>query len=423
MLDYESIFDGDLKPGENVKNLYVGRFDEKPGIIVTDNGEFPTLWWGEILIYTDGDENNATIQQLRRLAMYGQLQNPDDDPRIGVISLSSILPPEEAPAYEQSISDIQLQLHYAALTDIDLPDVAELDDDESLDIPESDPVFPRVEQITASFSWQVENIDPQKFTLWVENLMTGDMIDPVLEVVKRVSLASLNINFFLAGTAGPPPEPSYSLPSNCPPGPFDCPTGFFDVLRFLPVRFVNASSASLQDDNVQNSGKSLEALCLDQIDRVCEVWRNKSCLDLYIPLDIIPGNPNFALCTPVKEVTIKNSGFAIVDAIEIYLVNQLVRWANGGITHNANQASAYCILGINKMIENPYLLAHELCHVLGLSHPNAGGLVDGDLNTIAQPGNQNPPNQSWNNLQIFIDPAFPLNPLVRTTAIPDCFRP
>lgn len=422
MLDYETIFEGDIQPNENVQNLYVGSFHEKPGAIVTDMGEFPADWWGEILLYTDGDESNVNIRQIRRVAMYGQLKNPENDTRIGVISLSSILPPDEALIYEQNTAAFQLQLHYAALTEVGLPDLAELKDDDALDITNTDPVFPPVEQITASFSWQVENIGSQQFTLWVENLKTEGLTIPILEVVKQVSLAPLNIDFFLAGTGDPLPKPSYSLPSNCPPIPPDCPLGFFDVIRYLPLRFINASSATLQNDNVQNSGKSLEILCREQIDKVCEVWRNKSCLDIFVPSDIISGNSAFALCAPIGEVTIKNSGFAIVDAIEIYLVDQLVRWPNGGITHDANQASAYCILGTNKMVENSYLLAHELCHVMGLSHPGKGGVIDGDLDTIAQPGNPNPSDQSWNNLQIFIDPTFPLNPLVRTTTTPDCFR-
>ena len=433
----ERFFEGNFPPGENIQDLYIGWFDAKPGTIKTDKGTFPASWWGEILVYADADEEDVTIRQLRRVAMYGQLNNPDDDPRIGVISLSSTISPYEATIGKQNASDFQLQLHYAALTDLDQQEDDEyLYDEEYLDDKAQethgeDYFFPQVEQIRATLSWQVENRESQEFTLWVEDLSAKELTEPILAVVEQVSLEPRNIVFELAGTGHQRSEPTYSLPSNCPPGPSDCPPGVTDVVRILPIRFINSSSATLADNDVQNSGKSLEDICKEQIGGVCKVWRDKSCLDVDIVQEIISGDPDFAVCGPLAEVTIKHSGFAHLDEIEIYLVDRLVRWPNGGVTHNANQASAYCILATERMVENPYLLAHELSHVMGLADFGKSGTVVGERDTVAHPGRPNPQapedfwqeNQSWHNLQIFTDPTISLNSKVRTTAIPDCFRP
>jgi len=445
MIEDDPIYADDFHSGEEIRNLYIGRFDAKRGVIVTDDQdggvkEHPAVWWGAIWLYAESDESNTDIRQLGRVSMYGQLVYPDDDPRIGTLSLASIVRPRDAPYELGEEFGFQWELHYAQLTRMDYPD--ELDNLTESDLQritnnvlEQDPVSPRTEQISGLFTPQIVSPGSQQFTLLINNLETGEFIESVLGVVLSARLDPLDVEFYLSGTGDLSPKPTYSLPSHCQPPEFDdCnPATNKNDINFLPIYFINSSSYSLQDSDVMGTGLALEELCLDQIKGACLVWRKKSCLELIIvQQEIVPGNSAFAECGPLSEISIKNSINYPGEAIEIFLVDQLTNRPNGGITHDEKKPSAYCILALEKMIENPYLLAHELCHIIGLSHPGIKKGIEGSIQTVAHAGNPVVPELGWKhwqqyqseqNLGVFTNWEFPLNSIVTPIRSPDCFRP
>jgi hypothetical protein len=111
------------------------------------------------------------------------------------------------------------------------------------------------------------------------------------------------------------------------------------------------------------------------------VWRNKAALDLVVQTEIDEGAPaekdNFFEMTMSDSSRLDGSSHNSVGHIEIYLVDRLRNWrltgieiTGGGVTLNCGEASACCILEVSMLAGNPFLLSHELGHVLGLDHPD-----------------------------------------------------
>jgi hypothetical protein len=401
---------------DNIKDLYIGRIDQTLGGIRTKQGEADFFWTGETLLYVKPDDEQLTVQ-IRRVAFHGTLVDPAWDERLGVVSLSSTI--EEGQVYGV-VGDarVRLQLHYAELSRQTHERLKEYDspDDE-------DATFPFVEEVEATLSWEIKERNAENFWLAV-NLEMKELIAGETRIVEGLRLAytPVLVRFILAGTGEPRPKPTYSLPSNCPPLPLDCAEDTGSVTRTLAIRFVDLSS---QDQN-----HDLAQLCRNQIEGVCDVWRSKSCLDLDVEHEIVQGSMpdrnKYKICTKQKEGEIQNAGYADPNALDIYLVDKLTTRIGGGVAHDSNQASCYIILEVGKLGGNLYLLAHELCHAVGLSHPGTQpftGWFVGSAASIAQPGTPNSPAQSWHNLRVFTVTTHPLNPLLQTTTTPDCFRP
>jgi hypothetical protein len=262
------------------------------------------------------------------------------------------------------------------------------------------------------------------------DFVAEELIEAELGVVQGVHLQAIGVLFQLVGTGEPRPKPTFTLRSNCdpPPPPHDCP----DVwTRTLTLKVVNLSHTYDTADAADRT--ALEAICNTQLDRVCEVWRNRATLDLNVQsvieqpdADADGDNPlkkAYCNCSHGEEGSIHTIGFASDEHIEIYLVDALTARTGGGIAHDCNEASAYCILEVGRMATNDYLLAHELCHVVGLGHPDGTAGIPGSPNSIAEPGAYNPSRHTLYNMRIFTDPSFPLNPKVLDTSLPDCFRP
>ena len=407
-------------------NLFVGQIEEAYGFIKTDeHGDeekgHSALFWGSVVLRLNL-EGGYRVQGIERISLYGRLEKPDLDERIGTFSLASSLPAIEKQDQElllkQSINDIQMQLHYRALTE-ELEPLYE----------EEDVLVPSVELLAVNASWT--EIDPLTKTdvTMTYNFTASNLIDAKLGVIQGITLNE-PITFQQVGNSEPPSEPKNTLTSHCAPPPAaSCPDIY---VRSLKLKFINFSKkydlAKLADK------KALEALCNSQLSAACEIWRKKSALQLWPLTQIVHPSPQPDGSTPLKNRFFKanrgdrgamNRYFASTTRIEIYLIDELINFngEGGGTTINVNQASAYCILEVGSMENNSQLLAHELCHVMGLGHPDGSFGIPSSFNSIAEPSTPNSTDQTWFNLRIFTDSSIPLNPKVTPTSWSACYSP
>ncbi len=432
------------KPFDDIEDLYIAQIVKAPGSIEivkspgsgqTETETLPAIFSGEMLLYGRIKDETFVVERLRRIALYGSpMEKRADDPIVtlslaGPLAETVIQPPSPA----GSIEYVPLQLHYADLS-MRLPPLSE----------SQDAVFPQVERIAASVTWEpADKADPSAVNLEV-SLIADKQVVVTLGTVRTVILEPIVLRFQLAGSGSPKPAAAHhSLPTNClPPPGGPCGPGLSTVTRLLPIKFVNFST--------QFSLSTVETMCKTQLcgvplvtgdcppvaGGVCEVWRNKAALDLTIQstIDNATAHTGYHEIDQTQETGptgIQTLGYYYPNAplIVVYLVDALLDRPGGGISHDCGQASAYSILDLNKMGANPYLLAHELGHVLGLYHPDESTKpYPGSWESVMKASGAFSPNPSANtlyNCRIFTAgmAGSPLNPIVTTTNINDCFRP
>jgi hypothetical protein len=441
---------------DSVRNLYVGLFEQAKGSVqsLIQTGEPPpgAIMWGEVLVYGHIENETFVVERLRRVALYGTLENLDEgseeSERIGIFSLAG--PLEEPVVQEGSIENFSQQLHYAALS-------SELDPFVAID----DATFPQMEQMAATLTWSQEGKPDEKVVQLVVSL-TSSLVEETqkLGVVQVITLDPINIVFYRAGSGAPKPTtPLRSLQGNCLP-PAACPSPNQDVMR-LPLKFVNFSTNSggpnngglpydCNDPLSYEPPPDIESICNAQIDKVCEVWRNKAALqlDVQIQLETISDGPVLVTCQEIQAYAdfntidlnaIRSPIFSHnnVNYVEVYLVNSIIYSTPGGgetgggiafFSSDNNTASTVCFLEVAAARVNPYLLSHELGHMLGLAHPDGSyGIMDSSLGSILEPAPNppyNPPYNTLYNCRIFDDSNIgSLNPIVSTTTVDDCFHP
>jgi hypothetical protein len=406
---------------DNLENLYISRIDQMFGSI---NGRRPISLKGEILLYGRTEGNVFIVEQLRRLALYGTLQQSPNGDRLGVISLAGPLTYPEL-ALDQdpkagAIYNLNLQLHYRAL---------------SIEGPNSlqEAIFPRVEVLTADLTWtQAGELNGQEVKLTI-GLPISKLVDGWLGLVDTMTLDEAPCSFYLPGAGPSNQNQKHNSLHGCIDGS-PCTQGATNFGRLLPLRFINVCGIP---------SSQLEQGCQKQIDGVCEVWRNKAALGPVVEPNIQPGN-NLGDITPTTAQKLRST---TASHVNVYLVQGFDYDATGGgDTKDGGQASAYCMLQAN-LLSNPsnrYLLAHELGHVLGISHPTGSDVISypaatatgvnvhrGERNSVMQPGINSMRNTS-RNLQIFTtwpSPTAtggnmtPLNAIVSAAPWCDNFHP
>jgi hypothetical protein len=412
---------------DDIKNLFIGQIRQAKGTIQTDVDKLSAIFQGEVLIYGHAEGDIFIIERMRRVVIYGWAIDQQADPRIGVLSLAgrSTESKLNRGLGEGAIEELALLLHYAALTN-KLPPLYESDD----------AMFPQVEQALGRLTWEQEG-PADDHTVQLELTFDfGTLVDKKLGIVQGVSFDRITVPFNRAGTGAPRPKPHFSLQSNCPTSTAPC--GEETQTRVLPIKFVSFSELRTLAE--------VEAICQNQINGVCEVWRNKAALDLSVQATIDEGTEDqkadFSAPDRTQESSLDLTGFASGDSIEVYVVDELVNRSGGGMAYGCGWGGAYCILDLNVATANPRLLAHELGHIIGLDHPGSSACYPGSSGSIMEPtgtgGGVIVPNPDINtrfNCRIFTDLPEPLsgalndpclislNPIITTTATTDCFRP
>jgi hypothetical protein len=436
------------QPFDGIENLYIGHIDELAGFI-NGQDELETPFKGELLLDGQAEGGVFEIKRFRRLALYGRLREPpigdEEKPdRIGVISLAGPLRDttlKPNPKGGVDVENLRLQLHYRALSDPEeLPPRFRSGDAE----------FPEVEEIAAKLTlrWEQDGgPDEPEVRLAIE-LHIDELVTRWLGLVEEITFDPFVRPFRLAGHGLPGFQVSKrnSL-HGCPDPGGDCgndadynkiPTS---LLR-LPLKFINVSKKNLDDEQEKIK---LKTACQGQIDGVCVVWRNKAALRLDVEPEIDDAKTLknlYEVVNPEKAKTLPADYAASISApspdpypdhVEVYLVEKLEGFTGscgGGATYDDGQASAFCILQVNQLNVRKNLLAHELGHVLGVSHPGDEP-CPGSRTSIMHPpppGFEFPTKNTRQNCRVitkFKDipccTSSPLNPIVTGTGEKDLF--
>ncbi len=422
------------------RNLFASRIHEASGFVQTNDEPLSASFWGEILLHGHFEDDRFIIEQVRRVALYGSLNKPAEDLRIGTFSLLGSLTDvtilqDQNDSYRWIIENLHMRLHYAALTKEAPPFKTG-----------TDGVIPQVEEIKGHIIWTQDKESTEKQVLFtIEEFVLSNLVKQVLET-KTVEVIGLNQHqLAFSGMRTEPYEldsKANSLPPDCGlSSDIFCPGTLNETFqRELPIKFISFSLSRTFDQ--------VDAICQDLIQRVCdEVWGLKGALNLKIETMLVDGTTPqknaYANCNMADESQLPSPpdppggpSYGSVNHVEVYMVDALVARDGGAVTRDLGMGSVYCILEVAMADENEYLLAHELCHVLGLAHSDeTGDPVPGSADSIADPddpiGSPVPNDNTRYNLRIF-DPYFDsnyLNPMVLHKVdslgawIPDCFHP
>jgi hypothetical protein len=413
------------EPFDDVRQLYVGRVREGWGKLNLKSGELVIVHVrGEILLEGTPQEGEVQTRRVRRIALYGWAVDETDETRndIGVFSLTGpvqrVVAQFEKPGSREGV---ELHLHYRALRG-----------EPSL---ESDVVFPPIEKLIATLRWNTEVglgekggaleialFSSQGAALFTELRLELGRVDFLRVGYDSAALPQAQI--MAAAAPLSPADPSLADPSladPCPP-PTAAPDPQFEtVLRTLPIKFINLS------DNLNLPEEKVEAICAYQKDGVCQVWRNKGAVALVTwggGVDHSASAQRLGKPTRTQRenmLTLSElAGVVDPNYVEVFLVDTLSASFGGGVTYAAGTADAYCLLdlgmtGNDASTPNPFLLAHELCHAIGLSHPD-DPRCPGSIGSIAEPRVPDVDINTLNNLRIFTaDFAVLLSPLVLET--------
>ncbi len=348
--------------------LYLAQFDAEKGRIILKGEieERSIVLSGEMLVIAQPDAAQGLIvEEFRRFTLASE---PLDKLEGGIVLAgpANKLEFKQGPDGIVDLDPFSVVLFYPLLSQLDSA------------CEESDAVFPQLERWRGKLNWQPEQKNEAELRTKVTLTLTPDeQVKRPIDVIQAVNFEAV-LSFHLLGTqeiSGP----AHKSLSGCEPlGESD---GNHER-RALMVRFVNLSM--IETDLDQLGQKVAQPL----IDSACKVWWTKGGVKI-VPkkpdstepeiVDLARLNSQAAHLngrvalgqeTALRGMYISTKGIVEESqAVEIYLVDQLPDRPGGGVTHNCGTNFAYIILEIKKALNNTYLLAHEIGHVLGLRHP------------------------------------------------------
>ncbi len=403
-------------------NQYVGHFNQVTAQVRLESSILPVILSGEIVAQGRRDGDRFVPESWQRLALAGR--SPVDELREGryapsPLGVISLVGPVFQPEDDDTLATMPVQLHYEALSLVGKKYRAQLPTDQN----KADAVFPEIEKIAAQLNFTIDEAAPLAVRLSLElkpdqqsanqpGRIESVAFDPIL-----LTLQPYNSETYQ-------PRQHQSLTPNCPSpnGLGGSPT----VLRRLPLKFINLCQAV-------PTVLAVEQVCQTQLDGVCEVWRNKAALEIDADAGLLDGTllekEEFCALSDDQEYGLRLLSYHSATHVEVYLIDEFASGDDhgGGIAYDAGTSGAFCILQYNLAQENPYLLAHELGHVLGLDHPlgQQPDLLPGSPASIMEVGHPNPRRNTRDNCRVFDDRPgqLPHNPIVITTAVADFFSP
>ncbi len=388
---------------------------------------------GEVLLFGHYRNGYFTPTQIERVALYGHLDtnnNLSDETNrsVQVIDLTMFINDvsiskeegEKRPLW--SIENVPTRLYYSLLGEIAIQEnIQEGKNEEDNDGIHQDnhAIHPNADVINGGMIFREdEKSTEDEPILYIEHIffkMSDAASDSNIGLIQGVDLGDITLQ--LRGPSPNPPEETKSANSlrvecgndhitNCDPNSL-----FYTSLREIGLRFFDVT------DNVAN----IEPLCQMQLDRVCVIWCKKGALDPSVEPDIIPITVIDPITQEAKHNFTHDEAAGLFPSstdpgiINVYIVNEVTNHGQQGLTFNAGTSEAYIVLDSRAIDDkqnnrfNENLLAHELCHVLGLNHPTENWgphSLPGARRTIAAPGVPNLATNKFRNFLVFTSEKY-----------------
>ncbi|MBE7556390.1 MAG: hypothetical protein HS126_35505 [Anaerolineales bacterium] len=373
----------DIKPDNNAsqenKPIYLAQYDNWPGLITLEGSSpQPITAQGEVLVVGSFDQDQQFIvEDIQRVVLRSQEILKELG---GSIAIAGPINKTGHQAGSQGdIKAFEVSVYYPRLsTDLEPACV------------ESDATYPYMERLRGVLTWEPlgsENTSTPRFAL---KLTLNEIIVSHLKtLIKDITFDQWPLSF------QPPSDQPYT-PSKAN-SLLECQgtltTGDKKV-KVLKVRFWAAQNSDSGLNVTIN--QTLEGRVKEWLRRACEVWYKKGGLSI-IPFETIDPKPSVLIPQQKGE----NATLGDPNYIDVYLVKNLLPTdSNGGECFDCGTPNACIRLDVAKISNNnPYILAHELGHVLGLYHP-------GDCNPCTE---QNPNSvQLQGSLKSVMVPSFPI---------------
>ena len=227
---------------------YVGQIREAEALVTTSHGKVPILVSGEVVLDGELNEGRFDITGWRRVALVGHPRDPEQ-PVARSIGLVSLVGPVGTPAAKPTLDQVNLQLHYEALS-TELPPHQYRDEGVA---------FPAVETIATAIGWKSESAESNSVVLTL-NMQAEQVLESQLGLVTNIGLESLTAQLTSVRADPYRPVKHHSLTSSCvDPAFIQTPEPGWEstLTRLLPLVFVSLCSI--------NSSASVQALCETQL--------------------------------------------------------------------------------------------------------------------------------------------------------------
>ena len=438
--EYDQEMERPFIPDEQHDKLRAARVENIVAHVASEdqsNDPTPFLFSGEVLFYADFQDGQFIPTQLARIALHGQSESIVDSGAVAELHTVDLVGPldnipvginQESKTRSWIITDFPCRLYHSQLA------LKERED--------NDVLFPVVEVVTSHFVFQ-ENADSQeeRVILDIETIQF-QLVDGA-GVVTGVTVEPVTLVF---GGPGQPDEvyEKHNSLQPCAPNVFQLPpcqsADYNAYEREVALKFFNLTRKF--DMNDAQSEQDLEVLCQLQIDQCCEIWGRQGSLSIQVDGTIHEGSQGDKMAAyndARARGLFHKTDYSASSEIKVFVVERLILAGGGdsqGATYYAGTSNAYIVLdlraleGSGGVTENPNLLAHELCHAIGLNHPDDTSDINeipGSANSIAAATIPNSDDNSLFNCRVFTSSV--LNSLVKLINTPggnhilSCFDP
>lgn len=408
--------------------------------------------FGEIIFEGEQQKDEFVPAKIQRLVLFGQLFE-SEHPFLDNVRHIEIGGPMETMLFEPVgeylwQAELMLRLFY---TKIGLTFHEEAGQPESM--------HPPAEYLHCTLQFELAPVKDEKKALLSVFDLTIEMAETVPEgsIIDFVALSLPTT--LLRGVGDPLPrdeKPANSLTASCDQTNSQfrikasgCAGEEITVQKEVQLKFINLTNHAMS---------AVQEWVQLQLDEVCRVWCRRAALDLIVETQLLPPNENGHIMDFVFDNEVNqmlgykrdNGNWVLVDAswwqyhigdyVPIFIVENLETstGAGQGVTRFQGTSIAYMVLDVRAIdadtrdaqFFNERILAHELCHVIGLNHsgePKTAHSYPGTDNSITEEDIPNPADNPIENLRFFKAPQLSVLVLNKKNGngqdIPACFIP